>query len=84
MSLLNRTGLSSARFVDGNGLHIRVFYQYTSDNVKESFYDATVGWNLRGDGCVINAKINTPIAVISWASGTQVRGTFNRACGQRD
>jgi len=41
--------------------------------VKETFYDASVGWNLRNDGSVINAKINTPIAVISWASGTQIR-----------
>ena len=79
MSLLNKTGLASTRFFDGNGLHLRVYYQYTSDNVKETFYDASVGWNLRNDGSVINAKINTPIAVISWASGTQVRGTSGSA-----
>ena len=79
MSLLNKSALASTRFFDGNGLHLRVYYQYTSDNVKESFYDATIGWNLRGDGSVINAKVNTPLAVVSWASGTQVRATFGDA-----
>jgi Fungal fucose-specific lectin len=69
-SLLNRTTLAATRFFDGNGLHLRVYYQYTSDNVKESFWDK--GWNLRGDGSVVNAKLNSPITVVSWASGTQV------------
>jgi hypothetical protein len=64
---------------------VRVYFQYTTDNVKETFYDATIGcqWNLRGDGSVINAKINTPIAVLSWASGIQVRGAFDDAGKRR-
>jgi hypothetical protein len=80
MSLLNKSAIASTRFTDGNGLHLRVYFQYTSDNVKETFYDASIGWNIRGNGSVINAKINTPIAVVSWASGTQVRGSFDDAC----
>jgi len=72
MALLNKSALSSTCFFDGNGLHLRVYFQYTTDNVKETFHDATTGWHTRGDGSVINAKINTPIAVVSWASGTQV------------
>jgi hypothetical protein len=80
MSLLDKSPLASTDFTDDYGLHIRVYYQYTSNDVKESFYDATIGWNLRGDGSVINAKINTPLAVVFWASGTEVRRT--RRCLQ--
>jgi hypothetical protein len=37
-----------------------------------TFYDSTIGWNRLGDSSVIDVKINTPFAVVSWASGTQV------------
>jgi Fungal fucose-specific lectin len=73
MSLLNRTTLAATRFFDGNGLHLRVYFQYSTDDIKESFWDQAVGWNIRGDGSVVNAKLNSPIAVVSWAAGTQVR-----------
>jgi len=53
-------------------LHIRLYYQYSNADVKESFWDQSIGWNLRGDGTTVVAKINSPIAVVSWASGTKV------------
>jgi hypothetical protein len=80
MSLLNKSALASTHFNDGKGLHLRVYFQYTTDNVKETFYDAAIGWNIQGDGSVINAKINTPIAVVSWASGTHVRWSSDNVC----
>ena len=71
MSLLNKTTLAATRFHDPK-LHIRLYYQYSNADVKESFWDQSIGWNLRGDGSTVVAKINSPIAVISWASGTRV------------
>ena len=73
MPLIAKTGLASTYFDDPGGSHIRVYYQYSSNNVKESFYDQTIGWNLRGDGSVVDAKPSTPVAVVSWAFGSQVR-----------
>ncbi|KAL7265850.1 hypothetical protein RUND412_011622 [Rhizina undulata] len=71
--ILNRTTLASTKFTDGNGLHLRVYYQDINGNIKESFWDQGTGWNLRGNGLVVKAKLNSPIAVVSWASGTQIR-----------
>jgi hypothetical protein len=71
MSLLNKTTLAATRFNDPK-LHIRLYYQYSDADVKESFWDQSIGWNLRGDGSTVVAKINSPIAVVSWAGGTQV------------
>jgi hypothetical protein len=71
MSLLNKTTLAATRFNDPK-LHIRLYYQYSDADVKESFWDQSIGWNLRGDGTTVVSKINSPVAAISWASGTKV------------
>ncbi|KAL7268053.1 hypothetical protein RUND412_009337 [Rhizina undulata] len=71
--ILNRTTLASTKFTDGNGFHLRVYYQDINGNIKESFWDQGTGWNLRSNGLVVKAKLNSPIAVVSWASGTQIR-----------
>ena len=71
MSLLNKTTLAATRFNDPK-LHIRLYYQYSDADVKESFWDQSIGWNIRGDGTMVEAKINSPIALVSWAFGTKV------------
>jgi hypothetical protein len=74
MSLLNKTTLAATQFNDPK-LHIRLYYQYSNAEVKESLWDQSIGWNLRGDGTTVVAKINSPIAAISWASGTKVNNS---------
>ena len=71
MSLLNKTTLAATQFNDPI-MHIRLYYQYSNVEVKESVWDQFTGWNIRGDGTTVVAKINSPIAAVSWASGTKV------------
>ncbi|KAL7270489.1 hypothetical protein RUND412_006804 [Rhizina undulata] len=68
--------IASTKFFDGNGLHLRVYYQDTYGNIRESYWDQGRGWNLRGDGIIVKAKLNSPIAVVSWASGVQIRAYY--------
>ncbi|CCX34725.1 Similar to Fucose-specific lectin; acc. no. P18891 [Pyronema omphalodes CBS 100304] len=82
--ILNRTPLAACAFSDGNGAHIRVYYQDTEGTVKETYYDDKAGWALRNPDVIGKAKLNTGIACCAWANGTQIRVYFidanNKIC----
>lgn len=70
--ILTRTPLASISFQDNGGSHIRVYYQDTSGNIRETFYDDNRGWQERPENVIGRGKLNTGIAVTQWANGTQV------------
>ena len=70
--ILNRTPLASIVFKDGNGTHIRVYYQDEDGNIRETFYDDGNGWALREGDIVGVGRLNTGIAATVWNNGTQV------------
>jgi hypothetical protein len=70
--ILNGSPLAALSFADGNGAHIRVYYQATDGSIKETFYDDKKGWALRSVDVIGKAKLNAGIAGCAWANGTQV------------
>jgi hypothetical protein len=70
--ILNRSNLATIGFVDGNGDHIRVYYQDAEGYIRETFYEGGRGWARRDKDVVGKGKLNTGIAAITWANGTQV------------
>jgi hypothetical protein len=70
--ILSRSPLAAISFKDGNGQHIRVYYQDTQGYIKESFYDTGRGWHTRSEDVVGKAKLNSGIAAVVWNNGTQV------------
>ncbi|TFK70238.1 fucose-specific lectin [Pluteus cervinus] len=79
MTSLNRTPLAAINFDDGNGKHLRVYYQAPNGDIKEAFYDSSLGgsgWHPRPENTVGRGKLNTGIAATVWASGTQIRIYF--------
>lgn len=74
--VLNRTPLACIAFDDGNGKHLRVYYQDVQGTIKESFYDDGSGWTTRAPGDVVGkGRLNTGISACCWANGTQVRAS---------
>jgi len=74
--ILDQTPLAALSFQDGNGLHIRVYYQDVEGNIRETFFDDANGWQRRPEDIVGRGKLNTGIAAISWDNGTQIRIYF--------
>ncbi|KAH6854052.1 hypothetical protein B0I37DRAFT_349422 [Chaetomium sp. MPI-CAGE-AT-0009] len=71
--ILNRSNLAAIGFQDGNGDHIRVYYQDAEGYIRETFYDSGSGWVRRNEDVIGKGKLNTGIAAITWANGTQIR-----------
>ncbi|KAI5810735.1 hypothetical protein BZA77DRAFT_163126 [Pyronema omphalodes] len=82
--ILNGSPVAALSFADGNGAHIRVYYQATDGSIKETFYDDHRGWALRDIDVIGKAKLNAGIACCAWANGTQIRVYFidnnNKIC----
>jgi hypothetical protein len=75
--VLNRTPLGAIAFDDGNGKHVRVYYQDTEGNVKESYYDQSSGWTTREPNNIVGrGHANTRITGCQWNSGTAMRVYF--------
>ncbi|KAK3293090.1 uncharacterized protein B0H64DRAFT_205901 [Chaetomium fimeti] len=71
--ILNRSNLAAIGFADGNGDHIRVYYQDVEGYIRETFYDNGIGWARRDGDVVGKGKLDTGIAATTWANGTQIR-----------
>ncbi|EAQ84487.1 predicted protein [Chaetomium globosum CBS 148.51] len=69
--ILNRSNLGAIAFADGNGDHIRIYYQDAEGYIRETFYDNGNGWAQRPEDVIGKGKLNTGIAAIAWANGTQ-------------
>lgn len=82
-TILNRTPLASISFKDGNGDHIRVYYQDEAGNIRETFYDDGNGWALREKDIVGVGRLNTGIAATVWNNGTQVSSVDSSYCLNR-
>jgi hypothetical protein len=70
--ILNRSNLAAIGFADGNGDHIRIYYQDAEGYIREAFYDNGQGWARRDGDVIGKGKLNTGIAAITWDKGTQV------------
>ena len=71
-TILDRSPLASYSFTTSSGTHIRVCYQDESGNIKQTFYDAGVGWNTRSDPIVGKADLNNGLAITGWNDGSEV------------
>ncbi|KAI0448303.1 hypothetical protein F5B21DRAFT_155446 [Xylaria acuta] len=71
--MLSHTRLAAVGFNDGQNKY-RVFYQDSSLLLKESCFEESKGWYVR-ENCIVanDAKKLTPLAAVSWASGTEIR-----------
>jgi hypothetical protein len=69
--VLNRSPLAACSFKTGNGSHIRLYYQDTQGNIKESCYNTDKEWFL-GAGIGAKGKLNTGIACCVWENGASV------------
>lgn len=77
-SVMNRTPLAATSFNDAEGTHIRVYYQATNGDIRETYYDQSTGWTTRpGADIVGHAKLNTGVAVTSWNNGNEVHLTLS-------
>ncbi|KAI9860288.1 MAG: hypothetical protein M1813_006177 [Trichoglossum hirsutum] len=71
--MLNFTRLAAVAFGDNENSY-RVYYQDSEGIIRQSCYDESNGWYIIDDGVVANsAKIETPIAVATWADGKEMR-----------
>lgn len=71
--ILNRSNLAAISFADGNGDHIRIYYQDAEGYIRETFYDNGRGWARRDGDVIGKGKLNTGIAATTWDKGTQIR-----------
>jgi len=74
--MLDRSPLAAYSFTDSKRVHLRVCYQDRSGNIGETFYDSTIGWNVRPDSTIGKADLNNGLAVTGWGNGTQVYELF--------
>ncbi|KAH0556711.1 hypothetical protein GP486_005503 [Trichoglossum hirsutum] len=73
------TNFSAIEFNIGNKRHLRLYYQTKDKVIRESSFEAGIGWFIRGDGVVAkNAKENSPITATRWISNNTVHcpGTY--------
>ena len=74
MSSVNSlTSIATIFFNTETDTHIRVFYQDGNGDIRESFYDHSVGWNTRTDNLVgTAAQKGTGISAVTWNNGGEV------------
>ncbi|TFK64514.1 fucose-specific lectin [Pluteus cervinus] len=75
MSSVNSlTSIATIFFSTDTDTHVRVFYQDGNGDIRESFYDHSVGWNTRSNNLVgTAAQKGTGISAVTWNNGGEIR-----------